>query len=63
MRPENAFGSVYWPLTPQFGHGTSASPFSAGAPFRASKSSIRLSARNRRWQCRHSTSGSVNVAT
>ena len=49
-RPENAFGSVYWPFVPQFGHGTSARPFSAARPLRASKSSMRLSARNRLWQ-------------
>ena len=63
MRPENALGSVHWPLLPQFGHGTSASPFSAARPLRASKSSTSVSPRKRLWQLRHSTSGSVNVAT
>ncbi len=43
--------------------GVDGSKFSAGRPLRASKSSMRLSARKRLWQLRHSTSGSVKVAT
>lgn len=35
-RPENCFGSVNWPLLPQFGQFTSARPFSGRWPFFAS---------------------------
>ena len=57
-------GSVYWPRVPQFGHGTSDRSSSlAFLPVRSTYSSTSWSARNRLWQCVHSTSGSWNALT
>ena len=60
--PLNWRGSVHWPRVPQLGQAISASPPSGARPLRASNSSSRWSARNRRWQCRHSVSGSKKVS-
>src|ERR1700709_1895508 len=68
----NSRGAVYWPPVPQWGQGTversyptfpSASTDSSdGPPVRSEKSSASWSARNRRWQVVHSTSGSVKTS-
>ena len=58
--PLNCFGSVNWPLFPQFGQLTSASD--AGARLcLASNASSRWSARNRLWHDVHSVSGSAKA--
>ncbi len=58
-------GSVHWPRVPQWGHGTEVSSTVSGSATLCFSAypSCRWSARNRLWQCRHSTSGSVNTPT
>ena len=62
MRPENICGSVHLPVVPQSGQVISSID-AASRPFFASYASSRWSWRCRLWHCRHSTSGSVKVAT
>lgn len=61
--PENCFGSVNWPFTPQLGQLMSARPLAGRRPCLASYASSRWSARWRLWQEVHSVSGSEKVAT